>query len=64
VRTLADLLPAFNLTDDPKLTAITKRIKKELCAEEASELRSNEVARETVRKSADDIVKAVSTLLA
>jgi len=63
VRDLADLLPAFNLANDPKLTAITKRIHKELCAEDASVLRENEKAHETVRKSADDIVKAVEGLL-
>jgi len=64
VRELADLLPAFNLTDDPKLNSITRRIKKELCAEDASELRTNDVARESVQKSADEIVKAVSQFLA
>jgi hypothetical protein len=62
VRELAELLPAFNLTDDPKLDAITKRIKSELCVEEAKDLRANEAVRETVQKSADDIVAAVSQL--
>jgi hypothetical protein len=64
VRDLAELLPAFNLTDDPKLNAITKRILKELCAEDAAELRKNDAARESVKKSADEIVKAVSQFLA
>ena len=64
VRDLAELLPAFNLTDDPKLTAITNRITKELCAEDAAALRENDAARESVQKSADDIVAAVSQFLA
>jgi hypothetical protein len=64
VRELADLLPAFNLTDDPKLTGITKRIAKELCAEDAKSLRKNDAARVAVAKSADEIVKEVSKFLA
>jgi hypothetical protein len=62
VRDLANLLPAFNLTEDPKLTAITKRIAKELCAEDAADLRKNDEARASVAKSADDIVSEVSKL--
>jgi hypothetical protein len=64
VRDLAELLPAFNLTDDPKLTEIIERIQKELCAEDAGELRTNDAARESVQKSADEIVAAVSQFLA
>jgi hypothetical protein len=62
VRELADLLPAFNLTGDKKLTAITNRITKELCAEDAAVLRENDAVRKDVQKSADDIVAAVSAL--
>jgi hypothetical protein len=62
VRELADLLPAFNLTNDARLTAITERIKAELCTEDAADLRENEGARKSVQKSADDIVAAVSGL--
>ena len=63
VRELAELLPAFNLTNDPKLAAITNRIVTELCAEEADALRQNDQARASVAKSADDIVAEVSSLL-
>ena len=63
VRELADLLPAFNLTNDPNLDAITDRIKRELCVEEAKELRENEAARATVQASAEDILKDVEGLL-
>jgi hypothetical protein len=59
VRELARLLPAFNLTNDPKLTRIVNRIEKELCVEEAQALRDYPDVREEVAKSADDIVAEV-----
>ena len=62
VRKLAELLPAFNLTDDARLTQIIERIKSELCVEEAEDLRKNEDVREAVQKSADEIVEAVKGL--
>src|SRR5262252_1606117 len=52
VRELVDLLPAFNLTNDPNLDALGKRIQRELCAEDAQTLRENDAAREVVAKSA------------
>jgi hypothetical protein len=64
VRELADLLPAFNLTDDPALTKIAKRIDTELCAEDAKDLRTNDAAREAVQKSAEQIVADVSKFFA
>jgi Protein of unknown function (DUF3150) len=63
VRELADLLPAFNLDDDPNLTAIADRIKKELCAEDAETLRHDDNVRKSVAKSADDILRDVESLL-
>ena len=60
VRELAELLPALNITDDPKLNEIAVRIKRELCVEDAKDLRDNDLAREAVAKSADEIVAAVS----
>lgn len=62
IRDLAKLLPAFNFTDDPKLTAITDRIVKELCVEDADTLRKNDDARKVVAKSAEEIVKEVEHL--
>ena len=62
VRDLAELLPAFNMTNDPRLSEIIVRIKDELCVEEADELRDNPVVRATVQKSADEIVAAVNGL--
>lgn len=64
VRELAELLPAFNLTNDPKLNDIAARISKELCAEDAQALRENEIVRANVAKSADEIVAEVGKFLA
>ena len=63
VRDLAKLLPAFNLTNDPALTAVTNRIVKELTHDDAKELRANPQARAAVQKSAEDILKDVESLL-
>lgn len=64
VRDLVELLPAFNLTNDPKLDRIAKRMRQELCAEDAKGLRENDAAREAVAKSADEIVKEVEKFFA
>ena len=63
VRELAELLPAFNLTNDPSFDQVAARIKAELCVEDAVALRDNDEARKTVQKSAEDILKDVSKLL-
>jgi Protein of unknown function (DUF3150) len=63
VRELAELLPAFNLTDDPQFDLIADRIKRELCVEEAATLRESAEARASVQKSADEILADVSSLL-
>ena len=47
---------------DPELAKISARISKELTVEDAQALRDNEAARETVAKSAEDILKDVSVL--
>lgn len=62
VRELGALLPAFNLTQDPRLDAVTARIQRELCSEDAASLRENDNARASVQKSADEILAAVSTM--
>lgn len=63
VRELAELLPAFNLDNDPALDVIADRIKKELCTETADTLRHDVNVRKSVAKSADDILKDVASLL-
>jgi hypothetical protein len=62
VRELGALLPAFNLTQDPRFDAVTARIQRELCIEDAADLRENDQARAAVQKSADEIVAAVSSM--
>jgi hypothetical protein len=62
VRELADVLPAFNMTNDPRLSDIIERIKSDLCVEDADDLRKNDGARAHVQKSADEIVAAVNGL--
>jgi hypothetical protein len=59
VRELADLLPAFNLTDDPKFDKLIERIKSELCVEETETLKEDASVRASVKKSADQIVADV-----
>jgi hypothetical protein len=62
VRELADLLPAFNLKGDPELNRIAARVKSELCGTEPDELREDAKARDSVRKSAEQIVAEVEKL--
>lgn len=64
VRSLVRLLPAFNLTNDPNLTAIAETMSRDLCGFEAQELRDNEKARKRVRKAAEAIVADVSDFMA
>lgn len=64
VRELAKLLPAFNLTNDPKVDAVIERINRELCVEDAQTLREHAGARAIVAKSADEIVAEVGKFLA
>jgi len=63
VRELVELLPAFNLTDDPALTNITRRMEQELCVEDAKALRENPQARADVQKSAEDILAHVKQFM-
>lgn len=64
VKDLADLLPAFNMNDDPKLIAVHKRIVKELCVYDADTLRADDQVRKQVARSAKEIVDSVSDFLA
>lgn len=64
VRELAELLPAFNLTDDAALAAIIAKMQTKLCEHDAGELRDNENARLDVAKAADDILRDVQAFMA
>ena len=63
VRELAELLPAFNFDNDPAFDQLVKRIRTELCVEDAKTLRQEATVRETVKKSADEILADVESLL-
>jgi hypothetical protein len=54
---------SHNLDNDPGLDAITDRINKELCVENAETLRHDDNVRQSVAKSADDILRDVESLL-
>jgi hypothetical protein len=64
VRELADLLPAFNLTDDPELSKITDRIVNELCVEDMEALKANPATRDSVATSAEAILAEASAWMA
>lgn len=64
VRELADLLPAFNLTDDEMLARIAKQIKSELCEYDAEILRENDGTRLQVAASAERILREVKDFMA
>jgi hypothetical protein len=63
VRELVEVLPAFNFTGDANFDRVVERMKTELCVEEGKDLRENANARAIVAKSADDILRDVSSLL-
>lgn len=64
IRDLVQLLPAFNLAGDDRLDEITERLRKELCAHDASALRIDDQAREATVKSAESILKQVKQFMA
>ena len=63
VRDLADLLPGFNITSDPKLEDIRTRIVKDLASVDPKDLRGDgddaKVLRKEVKSSAADILARV-----
>ena len=63
VRELVELLPAFNMSGNPVITDLYTRMKRELTVEDAQELRDNNLAREAVQKSAEEILADVSRFM-
>lgn len=63
VRDLIALLPAFNMTGDPRMTAIIDRMAG-LVAVDAETLRTSDNVRESVASAADAILRDVSEFLA
>jgi hypothetical protein len=56
VRDLVELLPAFNLTNDQTLDALTRRMRDELCSADAQTLRDDPKARKSVARAAESIL--------
>uniref|UniRef100_A0A6M3M9J8 DUF3150 domain-containing protein n=1 Tax=viral metagenome TaxID=1070528 RepID=A0A6M3M9J8_9ZZZZ len=56
-RQLADILPALNVTNDPRLAAIAAQLKDKLCAHEPEALRHNKTTRRETFEAAMDIQK-------
>lgn len=63
VKELAELLPAFNLADDPKLANVTKAIQERLADLDPEVLRESTDVRKKAVKEADDILKKVAEFL-
>ncbi|TCU34100.1 hypothetical protein [Rhizobium azibense] len=64
VRDLALVLPALNITSDPRLSEIAERMRRELVRHDADTLRENEDLRESVADAAAAILADVSDFLA
>lgn len=64
VRELAGLLPTLNVTSDPHLAALAKRMQDELTLHTAEELRDNSRLRESVADAAAAILDDISDFLA
>ena len=56
IRRLSELLPSLNITGDPKLDQLAKRIESELTRYETPELKENDIIRNNVMNSAEDIL--------
>jgi hypothetical protein len=64
VRSLVDILPGLNITQDSKLAAVTNRMRDSLCRHDADVLRESDVIRDRVRTEADAILADVSAFMA
>jgi hypothetical protein len=56
---LVALIPKLNLTDDPKLEDIRRRIEKELTKFDPEDLREDKALRSKAKRSAEDILNAM-----
>jgi hypothetical protein len=60
---LVDIIPALNITNDPDLVKFAERIRKEVTAHTAEELRDQETLRVSVATKADDILSKMAGYL-
>lgn len=63
IRDLVEILPSFNLTNDPVLTRTIERMRAELCTLSAQELRDNSAARMSTAAAAQSILDDVTAYL-
>ena len=61
MRDLANLLPAFNLTNDPELEAIHRQIMQEICPLDPKELRKSPELRAVGKRAADDLLARIGS---
>lgn len=64
MKELADLLPYLNLTNDARITDISKLLNSELCKYTPDQLRLDKKARKATAHAAADIIKKVSVFMA
>lgn len=64
VRSLVEILPTLNLTGNAALTAVTERMRSELCATSADTLRASAAAREHTAAAAEAILKEMGDFVA
>lgn len=57
---LCDLLPALNITDDPKIEEMRREIESRLCSFEPDQLRENEIERQKAATEADAIAQIMA----
>lgn len=57
---LCDLLPALNITDDPKLEEMRREIESRLCTFEPDQLRDNDIERKKAATEADSIAQLMA----
>lgn len=64
LRDLVELLPAFNLTNNPALDDLTKRIARDLCANDMTDLKANATVRKATKTAAEKIFADAEALMA
>lgn len=63
VKELVDVLPSLNIANDPRLDALTDRMRKQLCTTTVDVLRDSETTRKKVAKAAASIMADVESIL-
>lgn len=63
VRELVELLPGFNLTGDARLTEVAERMRADMAAYDAAELRDDDAARELVAQAAESVLAEAKAIL-